>query len=675
MSLKGPPAVADKPSADLIPGSQLGKYEILKRLAVGGMAEIFLARARSLPGFEKVVVIKRILPQLAQQRDFVNMFLDEARIAATLQHPNVVQVYDVGMASGNYFIAMEYLHGEDVRSLMRALATRATRLPLEHALNIVISVAAGLHYAHDKVGFDGLPLQIVHRDVSPQNVIVTFEGTVKLLDFGVAKAQGRAQETRAGTLKGKVAYMSPEQCIGDPIDRRADVFALGIMLYELTLHRRLFRGKSDYEVMKKITEGLVPLPRTVDPSYDSRLESIVMKALSRNRERRFATAWELQVALEDLIRDAQLYVSATALKQFMERLFGNKLEAWREAQAKGKSLMQHLAEQPLDGAERKEGADDDVIELTAPKEQSTTPGGRRNRPLPPSPPVMAEGLEASIRSLPVPLDPPQEPPSGRSKPTPAPAGELSPPRESSLTPAPAGGHLGRWLLVGSLGLSAGAMAIAFWPRTPADPAPGTRSPKPPPTVDVPAPTQAPVASTAVTPPQQMGIAKIITVPPGATVYLDGVRLASTSPLTVDRVSAGSEHTLLLQLAGYRDLVHRFTVPPSDVAILQLALERELPRPSPPRGPKPPRVDPGLPEPAPHTEEPVAEGEGVLILEAQPWCDVSIDGHGRGPTPLKVTLPAGRHTLLLTNPEFSIRRSVEVVIQRGQELRKKFDFGG
>ena len=195
------------------------------------MAEIFLARIRKMTGFQKMVVIKRILPQLAQNTEFVEMFLDEARIAATLEHPSIVQTYDVGVLDENFFIAMEYLHGEDVRSVMRMLRNRNLKLPIEVALHIVISACAGLHYAHEKVGFDGHPLEIVHRDVSPQNIIVTYEGGVKLLDFGIAKASNRLRETRFGTLKGKVPYMSPEQCRGEPLDRRSDIFSLGIMLY------------------------------------------------------------------------------------------------------------------------------------------------------------------------------------------------------------------------------------------------------------------------------------------------------------------------------------------------------------------------------------------------------------------------------------------------------------
>jgi hypothetical protein len=309
---------------------RLGKYQILKRLATGGMAEIFLARASGLPGFQRMVVIKRILPVLACKTDFLEMFLNEARIAATLQHPNVVQTYDVGVADGDYFIAMEYLHGEDVRALQAALHRNQERLPLEHALQIVIGVCAGLHYAHEKLGFDGQPLAIVHRDVSPQNVIVTFDGAVKLLDFGVAKAAISAHDTLRGVVKGKISYMSPEQCRGAPFDRRSDLFSLGIVLYELTLGRRLFGGGTEFETLKRIAEQPVVPPRAVDPDYDERLERIVIRALAKDPDRRYQTARELQLDLEDLARHRGLYLSAIALQQFMARVFGERREAWRD---------------------------------------------------------------------------------------------------------------------------------------------------------------------------------------------------------------------------------------------------------------------------------------------------------------------------------------------------------
>src|SRR6516165_5452866 len=224
-------------SADPIP---FGKYELISRLAAGGMAEIFLARTKSIQGFEKYLVIKRILSHRSQDPEFVRMFLDEARVAATLDHPNIVQIYDVGHVDNEYFIAMEYLRGHNLIEIVRAGAKLGYfKPPLEHVMSVLTGVCAGLHYAHDKRDFQGRPLDIVHRDVTPQNIVVSFDGAVKIVDFGIAKAATREVETLAGTLKGKIGYMSPEQCRGAAVVLRSDVFAVGISLYELTTGKRL----------------------------------------------------------------------------------------------------------------------------------------------------------------------------------------------------------------------------------------------------------------------------------------------------------------------------------------------------------------------------------------------------------------------------------------------------
>jgi tRNA A-37 threonylcarbamoyl transferase component Bud32 len=329
---------ADQKTDDILTGTRLGKYEILRRISVGGMAEIFLARAAGLPGFKKLVVIKRILPQLAQKSEFLEMFLDEARIAATLQHPNIVQTYDVAVAGGNYFIAMEFLHGEDLHALLRTVKRRNERIPIEHALQIVISLCAGLHYAHDREDFDGKHQEIVHRDVTPANIIVTYEGSVKLLDFGIARAASRANQTRSGTLKGKIHYMSPEQAQGQPVDRRADVYAAGILLYELTMMRRLYKGETDYQILHNIVNGTLPKPTELDASYDRDLEAIVMHALQKDLTKRYQSAMEMQRDLEDFARKRGLYLSPSALKEYMAGLFGERINAWKQAQAEGKAL-------------------------------------------------------------------------------------------------------------------------------------------------------------------------------------------------------------------------------------------------------------------------------------------------------------------------------------------------
>ena len=312
----------------LTPGRDIGKYRVVRRLAVGGMAEIYLAQSRGIEGFAKYVVLKRILPQYANSDTFVKLFLNEARVTASLDHSNIASVYDIGAVDGVYFFAMEYLHGEDLGHVLREMVSRRERIPLEHALTIGVGVAAGLHAAHEKKGTDGKPLGIVHRDVSPSNVVVTFDGGVKLVDFGVAKLTAQADLTRTGTLKGKVSYMSPEQCNNDPIDRRSDVFALGVLLYELTTQTRLFRGESEAATLKLVLDARIPPPSSRVSDYPPELEAIVMRSLAREREQRHSTTRELQLALEGVARSHGLVTSAAALGEWMTRSFGPKLEPW-----------------------------------------------------------------------------------------------------------------------------------------------------------------------------------------------------------------------------------------------------------------------------------------------------------------------------------------------------------
>jgi serine/threonine-protein kinase len=289
------PATTGDPSLAGLP-RQLGKYTLVRRLATGGMAELFLAIQRSLGGFEKLIVIKRILPAMNQDRGFIEMLLHEARVAATLSHPNLVHVFDVGMADRAYFIAMEHVHGEDLRAIVRQMKRLgATEFPIEHALSVALGVCAGLAYAHEKRDLDGAPLDIVHRDISPQNVVVTFSGDVKIVDFGIAKSTGKlGDDTASGRLKGKVPYMSPEHARGEAVDGRSDLFAAGVILFELSTGRRLFKAASEYETFKLICELDLPSPSRVRPGYPPALEAIVMRALSRDPRERWQSAREMQ---------------------------------------------------------------------------------------------------------------------------------------------------------------------------------------------------------------------------------------------------------------------------------------------------------------------------------------------------------------------------------------------
>jgi serine/threonine protein kinase len=298
----------------------VGRYEILRPLAVGGMARLHLARFRSIEGFEKLAVIKRLRHEHADNGELVEMFLSEARLLANMQHPNIVHVYDVGSEAGAYYYAMEYLEGQDLRRVLRKVQGQ---LPLDQALIVVTSALAGLHYVHERRGGDGTPLGIVHRDVSPANIFVTYDGTPKILDLGVAKVDS-THRTRAGVLKGKVRYMAPEQVAGKKIDRRCDVFAAGIVLWELTLGRRLFDG-TDVEVILQIANDPIPPPSAFSSDYPTDLERIVMRALERDPDARYQTAREMQQELESFAREAKLTLSASGLEAFMSQTFEDEI--------------------------------------------------------------------------------------------------------------------------------------------------------------------------------------------------------------------------------------------------------------------------------------------------------------------------------------------------------------
>ncbi len=308
------------------------------------MAELFLALQKSVAGFEKLVVIKRVLPQMVEDHAFIDMLLQEARIAATLSHPNIVQIYDVGEAEGSFYIAMEHIHGEDIRSVIRQMRVKDfPEFPVEHALAITLGVCAGLSYAHEKKDLDGKPLGIVHRDISPQNVLMTFSGDVKIVDFGIAKSDSKMlTETKSGRLKGKVPYMSPEQARGERLDGRSDIFSAGVMLFELTTGRRLFKGQSEFETLKLICDREYPKPSEVRPGYPPALEAIVMKALAKNADDRYQSARQMQNALEVFIREERVAVSSTALEKFMRSLFEDKLLSQEDEIVQGRSAVTEL---------------------------------------------------------------------------------------------------------------------------------------------------------------------------------------------------------------------------------------------------------------------------------------------------------------------------------------------
>ena len=322
--------------------TRLGSYTIVRKLARGGMAELFLARSVGPEGFEKLVVVKKILPRYAENPRFVQLFLDEAKLAASFDDPRIVQVYDMGRVDGNYFFAMEYVHGQDLRSILRRTDRNKQKTPIDIAVQIVRTVAGALHHAHERRRADGAPRDIVHRDVSPSNILVSYDGAIKLADFGVAKAATSTTRTRTGTLKGKVGYMSPEQARGLAIDRRSDIFSLGVVLWELVSVRRLFKTDNDLATIQAIINSPPPALTKQRPECPPELERIVNKALEKEPGVRFQTAQQMQVELEELAREQKLNMSAVALSEYVTGLFEVEIAAWREAQQAGATVTEFL---------------------------------------------------------------------------------------------------------------------------------------------------------------------------------------------------------------------------------------------------------------------------------------------------------------------------------------------
>ncbi|MFO0661759.1 MAG: serine/threonine-protein kinase, partial [Polyangiaceae bacterium] len=303
----------------------LGRYRVVDEIGQGGMASVHLARMDGPGGFQKWVAIKKIHAHLTEDEQFVHMFLDEARIAAQISHANVSQVFDLGETNGTHWLAMEYLHGEPLREVMRCVEEGAPRMDPSIAAKIIADAAEGLHAAHDLRDKNGNLLGLVHRDVTPHNLFVTYEGTTKVVDFGIAKVAGRLSSTRAGTLKGKLAYMSPEQVRGQEIDRRTDIFALGVVLWELTTGHRLFRMDSDLETLEKVQNCVVPPPSTIVDGYPPDLESVVMQALAKNKERRFQTARDFSRALQQHLMRRGVLIGNEEVAAYMQHLFHDRI--------------------------------------------------------------------------------------------------------------------------------------------------------------------------------------------------------------------------------------------------------------------------------------------------------------------------------------------------------------
>ncbi|NMB76841.1 MAG: PEGA domain-containing protein [Myxococcales bacterium] len=589
-------------------GQQFGKFQLLKKIATGGMAEIHLAKQRGMEGFEKLVVIKMILPHLANNQEFVQMFLDEARIAARLNHPNIVQIFDLGRAGGTYFIAMEYIQGENLRTIAKTARKAGKPLPLSHIVKIMSQACEGLYYAHTKQDTSGKPLNIVHRDISPQNILVSFDGVTKLVDFGIAKAATQVQETRSGVLKGKYAYMSPEQCLGRPVDARSDIFATGIVLWELATGTRLYKMSSELLILKEITEGRIVPPREVNQTIPAELEAIILKALEKDPKNRFQDAIQMHLALEEFMRNSGLSSSAVHLANFLKELFPNRLEGLRkieEAQAAGDSLESFLFDDVAgegSGVITPSGPSA-VTDPSRPLMPKATTGVSRVGPRPvvktpsgttPRPSVSALTVPAAATPLPPPPPPARAP--GWLK------GALAvllllvlggggffvylkffsgPPPEGPVDAGVDGGTLALSRRAGIRVTSdpTGAEVRINGERRGVTPlalddleigTPYTLEVSKPPLkafstqfrLDEPG-EQRPFNARLEAAVAGFGWVEVVTAPPGARLELDGKPLEAQTPTTIGQVASGVEHTLRATFPGRKDWVQTFRLQPNE----------------------------------------------------------------------------------------------------------------
>jgi len=334
-----------------------GDYFLLEKINTGGMAEVYKAKTFGVEGFERIVAVKKILPSIAEDKEFISMFIDEAKISVQLTHANIAQIFDLGNIDGQYYIAMEYVPGRDLRVIYDRCVRTGEKLDVGAVCHIISKLCEGLDYAHNKRDSNGDPLGIIHRDISPQNVLISYEGECKLIDFGIAKAANKSSATQVGILKGKFSYMSPEQVAGKTkIDRRSDVFALGIVLFELLTLKRLFLGSSDFSTLEKIRKVEVSPPTLYNPNIPEELEDIVLKALEKDVTLRYQTANELQEALQRFMFHQNIYYTAKDLSEFCRRLFAQEIALEQKKTEFYRELTKEVLEQSRQGIE----ADDDT---------------------------------------------------------------------------------------------------------------------------------------------------------------------------------------------------------------------------------------------------------------------------------------------------------------------------
>jgi serine/threonine protein kinase len=485
-----------------------GRYEVLGRIAFGGMAEIFLGRETTSVGASRYLVIKRILPHVADDNQFVQMFLDEARLAIQLNHPNICHIYEFGELESSYFIAMEWINGVPLGKLIRK-SRIVGGIPVELSVRIIAQISEALHYAHRAKDALGRPMNIVHRDVSPHNVMVAYDGQVKLLDFGIAKASSHTSKTEAGVVKGKFSYMAPEQCLGKPIDARADVFALGICLYETLTGQALYHKENEYETMRAVIHDPVPPMREARKDIPEALDAIVAKALKKKQEERYQSAGELQAALEGWLAESRKVVNAASVAELMEELYEEQIKRGPlvDSTPFGQSF-QRMKNLDTGGNSQVSGQ---AATVTASQATATAevarPVGRSWLPLVAAAALLLVG----------------------------------------------GGGIGGWMLFGPK------------PQTP--PPAAAREPEP----SRPAEPAEPQVQQPAAPASTVGRVRVVSTPPGARVTIGEIESGNRTPLTMGDVAPGTHH-VVVQLPNFQRWEGDIEVAAGEEATIEATLQ-------------------------------------------------------------------------------------------------------
>lgn len=664
------------------------KYEIIRRLAIGGMGEIFLARQGGQAGFDRLVILKSLLPEFVNQTKNVDRFLDEARVAAALNHPNIVNIYEVGQWEGSYFIAMEYIDGgslADVAALAFADPTMPL-LPPPIAAVIIRDAAAALDFAHKANDVEGKPLGIVHRDISPQNIMIRRDGVSKVVDFGIAKASNRLTRTATGQIVGKLQYLSPEQARSEALDGRSDQFSLGVVFWELLAGQRLFKADDILSVYRMITQAQIPRPSELRPECPVELEQIALRMLRPDPAERFSTCGEVVNELRAFLGGFSHEYSETQVAALVESLLGEQIRQRVSELTPNEALVLEIISskhhRPLTSAEMATIAAPD--ERSAELAEAALAAPRRRRwPLALAAAILlgAAGAYPATRLMrrldPPPIssaaaDPVQLETLVLSIPSPSstPASKLA--RRGAIkisTP------LGAWVMID------GSTWGERVPTTITGLAPGPHE------LHLVLPGQTPMQRRVVVPPDPepagddappavAGEPAMITVtsrPPGATVFA-GPRSLGVTPCKIDSLQAGPEHVLTVEKRGFKAETITLQLKPGHNPPRKVELEKLRPGARPP--PREPQVIERVVER--FVDRPVASGQvgsGSLSVTTTPWTMVEIDGRPYGTTPLfKVRLPAGKHELRLVNKVAGIDQRRTVVIKADDHTKLNLQLG-